>query len=602
MPVTSEKSITNALVKMLPKLWARSKKFYNDKQFKVESELGVVFKDYLEYSYEKYSTVKTLLYKNEGKFLYNFYEPQFLESGNGEVVDTTNSSLIFQKNNKIIVTGTGGVGKSMLMKHIFINQIDTASSIPIFIELKSINEKPLDDFDFELFIFEEIKCHHLNIEREHFQETLKSGVYTIIFDGLDEIISTHRNVLDKSLKEFVDIYNKNRYILSSRPSDDFIGWSNFLEYEIKLLTKEQAVSLILKLEYESKLKNKFAKELKDTLYDNHESFASIPLLLTIMLMTYEDGASIPNNLTDFYNLAFYTLYQKHDASKSGYKRELKSNLSLEQFKEALSYLAMKTFFKGQITFNTDSFNSYLDSFKEKNTVKFVNSDFIRDSISNVCMILQDGVSYKFSHRSFQEYFAGVGVSKLDDQTQKKLLTSWAIEDGNHIAYNKTFLTTLLTVQQNRIYLNLYVELINRVKVLYKSSQDLGEFISIFFRVFKLANNPFKKSSERIGFIINEDYRAFYRIHFKVIEDSGLNIHDIDDMKIGDEYSKKLIKFLEKKGDVSYNQFPEEYKEDLCKWIESWFVKRLNFIFDWSSRIIENNKTKKRTTASIIDDI
>ena len=28
------------------------KKFYNDKQFKVESELGVVFKDYLEYSYE----------------------------------------------------------------------------------------------------------------------------------------------------------------------------------------------------------------------------------------------------------------------------------------------------------------------------------------------------------------------------------------------------------------------------------------------------------------------------------------------------------------------------------------------------------------------
>ena len=66
-------------------------------------------------------------------------------------------------------------------------------------------------------------------------------------------------------------------------------------------------------------------------------------------------------------------------------------------------------------------------------MKFVNSDFIRDSISNVCMILQDGVSYKFSHRSFQEYFAGVGVSKLDDQTQKKLLTSWAIEDGNHIA-------------------------------------------------------------------------------------------------------------------------------------------------------------------------
>ena len=82
----------------------------------------------------------------------------------------------------------------------------------------------------------------------------------------------------------------------------------------------------------------------------------------------------------------------------------------------------------------------------------------------------------------------------------------------------------------------------------------------------------------------------------------MNINDIDDIEIGDECSKKLIKFLEKKGDVNYTQFPEEYKEALCKWIESWFVKRLNFIFDWSFKIIENNKTKKRTTASIIDDI
>jgi len=64
----------------------------------------------------------------------------------------------------------------------------------------------------------------LNIEREHFQETLKSGAYTIIFDGLDEIISTHRNVLDKSLKEFVDIYNEDDeidiYEAIGLPADD----------------------------------------------------------------------------------------------------------------------------------------------------------------------------------------------------------------------------------------------------------------------------------------------------------------------------------------------------------------------------------------------
>lgn len=598
----SSDKVTETLVNIVPKIWNLVKKFYSDKQIKLESELGTIYKDYLEYSCKKYSTVKTLLYKNEGKFLYNFYEPQFLESESGELIDTSNSNMIFQKNHKIIVTGTGGIGKSMLMKHIFINQVNNASSIPIFIELKSINAIQLDDFDFETFIFQEIERHHLNIPIDYFKETLKTGEYTIIFDGLDEIVSTHRNMLDQSLKKFVDVYYKNKYILSSRPSDDFIGWSNFLEYEVKLLTKEQAVSLIGRLDYDTKVKNKFSRELKDRLFDNHESFASIPLLLTIMLMTYEDGASIPNNLTDFYNQSFYTLYQKHDASKSGYKRELKANLSPEQFKEVLSYLAMKTFFKGQITFNDDSFNTYLNDFKKRNSMAFINSNFIKDSISNVCMISQEGINYKFAHRSFQEYFAGVGVSKLDDSTQKKLLTSWAIEDGNHIAYNKTFLTTLLTVQKNRTYLNLHVELIKKVRALYEDLDDLGKFISHFFKTFKLSLNLSKVGSEKIGFYVSDEYKAFYSLHFKIIKESGLDISDIDDDATSERYSEKVIEFLENNRDITYDQFSEEYKSYLRLWIDSWFVKRLNFIFEWSNQVVEKNKTKKRTTSAIIDDI
>lgn len=598
----SSDKVTETLVNIVPKIWNLVKKFYSDKQIKLESELGTIYKDYLEYSCKKYSTVKTLLYKNEGKFLYNFYEPQFLESESGELIDTSNSNMIFQKNHKIIVTGTGGIGKSMLMKHIFINQVNNASSIPIFIELKSINAIQLDDFDFETFIFQEIERHHLNIPIDYFKETLKTGEYTIIFDGLDEIVSTHRNMLDQSLKKFVDVYYKNEYILSSRPSDDFIGWSNFSEYEVKLLTKEQAVSLIGRLDYDTKVKNKFSRELKDRLFDNHESFASIPLLLTIMLMTYEDGASIPNNLTDFYNQSFYTLYQKHDASKSGYKRELKANLSPEQFKEVLSYLAMKTFFKGQITFNDDSFNTYLNDFKKRNSMAFINSNFIKDSISNVCMISQEGINYKFAHRSFQEYFAGVGVSKLDDSTQKKLLTSWAIEDGNHIAYNKTFLTTLLTVQKNRTYLNLHVELIKKVRALYEDLDDLGKFISHFFKTFKLSLNLSKVGSEKIGFYVSDEYKAFYSLHFKIIKESGLDISDIDDDATSEMYSEKVIEFLENNRYITYDQFSEEYKSYLRLWIDSWFVKRLNFIFEWSNQVVEKNKTKKRTTSAIIDDI
>ena len=64
----------------------------------------------------------------------------------------------------------------------------------------------------------------------------------------------------------------------------------------------------------------------------HESFASNPLLLNIMLLTYDNYADIPEKLHLFYSNAFETLYIKHDATKGGYKREFKTKLSSDDFK------------------------------------------------------------------------------------------------------------------------------------------------------------------------------------------------------------------------------------------------------------------------------
>ena len=40
----------------------------------------------------------------------------------------------------IIIQGTGGIGKSTLMKHLFINELEQKSLIPVFLELKDIND------------------------------------------------------------------------------------------------------------------------------------------------------------------------------------------------------------------------------------------------------------------------------------------------------------------------------------------------------------------------------------------------------------------------------------------------------------------------------
>lgn len=589
---TAKKTIGKMLSKFVPKIFEGINEKYKISKLQQDIDLRVIFQEYLEYSYTKYITVKTLLYKNEGKNLYDFYEPQVVKSSDASI-DLTNTDFLFNKCKRIIITGTGGIGKSMLMKHIFINQISNESSIPIFIELKSMNNINIEDFEIKDFIYGEMNRHHFKLSRDLFYRSLEFGIYTIIFDGVDEINLLFRETIIGSLKKFIDIYNNNRYVLSSRPSEEYIGWNDFIEYSVQPLNKKQALSLIGRLDYDSITKKQFSKELNDSLYDNHESFASIPLLLTIMLMTYESGASIPNNLTDFYTQAFYTLYHKHDASKSGYKRELRANLSPETFKEILSYLAMKTFIKKQVNFSSENVYRIFESYKNKHFKKFEDDAFIFDAISNICMLVQDG-EFRFTHRSFQEYFAGIGVSKLDDNKQKMILQAWLDNDYNNINYNRTFIMTLLTVQQERTYLNLFVPIIENLKNNFQELNTLDDKINFCFKTFTLIPEI------GITFILKEKFEPFFQMFFILLENIGIPLTDIDDRSFDDDIIKGMIEYPAI--DAKFEDLADSEKELLRSWVDSWLIRRYDYAIKWADEVLRQSLTNKTTIDSLIDEL
>ena len=95
---------------------------------------------------------------------------------------------------------------------------------------------------------------------------------------------------------FCEKYAQNQVFVSSRPSTEFIGWSDFSEVESLPLTKEQALSLVNKIDFDETAKLIFSEELDKKLYEKYKSFASNPLLLTIMLLTFQKHASIPERL------------------------------------------------------------------------------------------------------------------------------------------------------------------------------------------------------------------------------------------------------------------------------------------------------------------
>lgn len=131
-------------------------------------------------------------------------------------------------------------------------------------------------------------------------------------------------------------------------------------------TKEQALQLIDQLVYRPespKLKASFRREVDESLWETHRDFVENPLLLTIMLMTYERYARIPYKRHVFYRDAFFTLAEKHDATKIGFERAYRTKMTPEEFALVLEEFCTRTYFDEKFEFTDEEFAAYFDKLK-----------------------------------------------------------------------------------------------------------------------------------------------------------------------------------------------------------------------------------------------
>ena len=395
-------------------------------------DVETAFTEYLLQSQERYGMVKTLLYGDDPKWIYSIYEHNYLmkpipfhspERAKGEgLVQTKRLTVVLDISRFLIITGTGGCGKSMMMRHFFMDALlRDGEAIPIFVELRELTR----DTTLLDVMYQSMTRLGFSLDLKYFKYALQEGKFMILLDAYDEIPDNKDGHAYKEITRFCDTYNRNIFIMSTRPYESFVQWGRFTVRSVSPLNKKQACSLIKKLEYDKDIKKRFLQELQDTLFDRHQTFTSIPLLLNIMLLTYEYYAEIPEKVHLFYDNAFHTLFNRHDARKGAYKRERKSSLSSDDFQKILSEFCCRSYINDQLTFTRANLLELLAA-----PCKALNAnaeDFLDDLCLNVCILKIDGYdNYTFTHRSFQEYFTAVYLKSVPDDMQTKA-GIWLIE-------------------------------------------------------------------------------------------------------------------------------------------------------------------------------
>ncbi len=417
MDILENQIVKEVIAKFAEPLMKQLIKISKDEWEKFKIDFDIVFTKYLTKSYDKYCKIKTILYKTEPQYIYDFFESPILLKKPKILVNTENINTILDISNFIIIQGTGGIGKSTLLKHLFINELENKDLIPVFIELKDIN---LIENDYTILdiIFNKLTNLGSSLKKEYIEYALNSGCFLFLLDGYDEIVSSKKDSFFRKLDEFCDKYTENYFIISSRPYSEFVEFQRFTVLKALPLSKEQAVSLVNRINYESGIKERFIAELETNLYESHTSFASNPLLLNIMLLTFDNYADIPEKLHLFYSNAFETLYSKHDATKAGYKREMLSTLSYDSFKKVFAYFCFMTYIKGVTEFTYEELQETLKRIKIPR-IEFDIDNYIFDLVNSLCLIYKEGFSYTFAHRSFQEYFTAVFLKELSDINLQK---------------------------------------------------------------------------------------------------------------------------------------------------------------------------------------
>jgi hypothetical protein len=313
-----------------------------------------------------------------------------------------------------VIQGIAGQGKSILLRHIFINEASLGDHIPIFIEFRRIQKNET------LFthIFRFLQILDLPTDDKLFQILLKSGKFMFFLDGFDEIPNDQTPSILNELEHLTSISRNCQFIVTSRLNSPVAMSPQFNVVSLDDLQGDEYEKVIRKLSNTKEYADAIIAKINDQ-KPGISGLLCTPLLVTLLLVSYKSYQTIPIHLSGFYESIFISLLQRHDGTKPAFTRPRRCSLNDNQYRQVFDAFCFES-----KKLNTKAFDyqQIYSAVKKAMSLLDIDEDadaYIKDIKNITCLLLEESNQYRFIHGTVQEYYSASFVKSLPEPSALK---------------------------------------------------------------------------------------------------------------------------------------------------------------------------------------
>ncbi len=355
---------------------------------------------------EELGRVRTL-FNEQPVSLNSFYFPSTVRDSQMRARSIKDISEFGSHN--VAITGTLGQGKSMFMRWLSLAEAMRGETIPVFIELRKIDEKTT---------LEALLLHALTllgfeqIDSDTLHHLLHEGRLTIFLDGFDEVRRLFALPVQQEIATNTVKHPKTRWIVSCRPGNleaHLHSIPKMRFFALAPLREEDLEPFLKRINIEETQRSALLAQVDKTSW-NIKGVLTTPLMVSLLAATFCQSNGVPTSLHAFYLSLFHVAAWRHDGLKTAFQRERVTQLSDDDLLSVFEAFCFRSKSLG-VSLTDDQFNTCAKDAATVTKKDFHPNALRADLMEGVCLMMRDSLNVAFIHKGVQEFFAASFIKK-----------------------------------------------------------------------------------------------------------------------------------------------------------------------------------------------